>query len=404
MRSGDGREGQAERSRAGHPAHAHSENAGPRADARVRHWHAPGADQPGRLPGERRIALPRAAPARARRPDRRRLARHGEQPPREILFAHFLRPRQAQARDPRLGDAGRCHHSNSRGVVGEAVMAIVTRIARGIRALLGKARVERELDAELRDYLDAAIEDKMRGGLSREDATRATGAQIGSLEAVKDRVRDAGWESLVESVWQDVRYGGRMLRRSPGFAVIAIGILALGIGANTAIFSVLNAVMWRTLPVQAPEELVEPLSKHPSDPRMNAFSWEFYEHVRDRNHVFTDVIGVSPTRFQVSRDGAEVEAVDGEYVVGTLFSTLGLQPAIGRLIDPQDARPSAAPVAVVSWSYWQSRFNLNPAILGTQIKVNGAPATIVGVAPRAFIGLQTGMMPAIWLPATRPMN
>jgi putative ABC transport system permease protein len=283
-------------------------------------------------------------------------------------------------------------------------MRAFKRIAGGFRALVRKTRAEQELDAELRDYLDAAVEEKMRRGLSREEAARAARVEMGSLAAVKDRVRDAGWESLAESVWQDLRYGARGLRRSPGFALTTIAILALGIGANAAIFTVINAVMLRPLPVRAPEELVEPLSKHPTDPRMNGFSWEFYEQLRDHSHVFTDVIGLSPARFEVVRDGAEMETLDGEYVVGSLFPALGLQPAIGRLLGPDDAHAGAAPVAVVSWAYWKRRFNLDPAILGATVRIAGAPVTIVGVAPRAFIGLRPGVMPQVWLPVTRPMG
>jgi putative ABC transport system permease protein len=283
-------------------------------------------------------------------------------------------------------------------------MPLVRRVIAGFRALFRKTRVEQELDAELREFMETSVEDKIRHGLSREEAVRTARIELGGVEAVKDRVRDVGWESVLESVWQDVRYGARALRRSPGFAATAIGVLALGIGANTAIFTLLNAVMLRTLPVRDPNQLVEPLSRYPGEPHMNGFSWEFYEYVRDHNQVFTDVIGISPTRFQVTRQGVGPETVDGEYVVGNLFSTLGLQPAIGRLIEPDDARAGAAPVAVVSWRYWKSRFNLDPAILGAQIHVNDMPATIVGVTPRSFMGLQPGVVPAVWLPVTRPMG
>ena len=285
-------------------------------------------------------------------------------------------------------------------------MPLLRRLIAGLHAMFRKTRVEQDLDDELRGFLDAAVEEKLRAGLNPNEAGRAARMELGSIAAVKDGVRDAGWESTIESVWQDVRYGGRMLRRSPGFAAIAIGILALGIGANTAIFSLLNAVMLRPLPVHEPAQLVEPLSKYPDpgEPRRNGFSWEFYEYVRDRNHVFAALSGVSPTKVQLALDGAEAETVDGEYVEGTLFSFLGLQPAIGRLIDPRDARPGAAPVAVVSWAYWKNRFNLNPAILGAQIKVNGVVTPIVGVTPRAYVGLIPGIMPAVWLPVTRPMG
>ena len=281
-------------------------------------------------------------------------------------------------------------------------MILLSRITKGVRALFRRSRAEAELDAELREFLEAAIEQKMRAGASREAATRAARIELGSSAAVKDRVRDAGWESIVESIWQDVRYGVRTLRRAPGFAVTAIGILALGIGANTAIFSLLNAVMLRTLPVHEPQQLVEPLSRYPGEPRLNGYALEFYEYVRDHNHAFAEVTGVVPASFKVVREGAEEETVAGEYAAGNLFSMLGLRPEIGRLIDSRDARADAAPVAVINWSYWKSRFNLNPAILGTQIKVNGVPAAIVGVTPRAFVGLQPGVIPAVWLPAVRP--
>ena len=283
-------------------------------------------------------------------------------------------------------------------------MRAFARIAGGLRALFRKGRVEQELDAELRAFLETAADEKMRQGLTGDEALRAARIELGSAAAVKDRVRDVGWESVIESVWQDVRYGIRMLRRSPGFAATAITILALGIGANTAIFSLLNAVMLRTLPVHEPAQLVKPLSRYPGEPHMNGFSWEFYEYVRDRNHVFADVTGFTPTKFKVGRAGGEAETVDAEYVAGNLYSTLGLQPALGRLIGPDDTRAGSPRVAVVHWSYWKNRLNLDPSILGTQIQVNGQPATIVGVTPRAFVGLLPGVVPAVSLPVTRPIE
>lgn len=280
-------------------------------------------------------------------------------------------------------------------------MRIINRVIGGLHGLFRKARVEEELDAELHEFLESAVEQKMRAGSSRGEAIRAARMELGSMDGVKDRVRDVGWESVVDSVWQDVRYGSRMLRRSPGFAAVAIGILALGIGANTAIFSVINPLMLRQLPVREPAQLVELLSRYPGEPRMHSFSWKAYEHYRDHNHVFSDLIGVSPSRFQVSGDGFEPETVYGEYVVGTLFTALGVQPAVGRLIDSQDDQLGAGDpaVAVVSWPYWQNRFDLSPSIVGKRILVDGVPATIIGVTPREFFGLQVGRTPAVWLPA-----
>jgi len=156
----------------------------------------------------------------------------------------------------------------------------------------------------------------------------------------------------LETLWQDARYALRMMRRSPGFTAVAVVSLALGSGANTAVFSVVNALMLRELPVRNPSQLVEVLSTLPGDPRMNHFWWKFYEQYRDRNHVFSELIAMSPSRFRVG-DGQDVELVPGEYVVGTFFQALGLQPSLGRLIGPEDDRLSTGDpaVAVISWSY-----------------------------------------------------
>jgi predicted permease len=208
----------------------------------------------------------------------------------------------------------------------------------------------------------------------------------------------------LEQLWQDVRYALRMMRQSPGFTAVAVLSLALGIGANTAIFSLINTVMLRMLPVREPGQLVELLAKFPGQDRWNTFSWQAYQHMRDHNQVFTSLIAASNTNygsfFHVRGEGLEPERVDGEYVVGNFFTALGVKPAIGRLIGPEDDHMGAAasPVAVVSWLYWKSRFNLNPAILGKRILVEGAPVTIIGVTAREFLGLQVGARQDLWLP------
>jgi putative ABC transport system permease protein len=280
-------------------------------------------------------------------------------------------------------------------------MRALRRVAAGVRAMFRRSRVERELDDELRAFLETAIDDEMQRGATREDAARAARLKLGSAAAVKDHVRDAGWETRLELLWHDIRHGARMLRRTPVFSLVAIALLAIGIGVNSAIFTLVDAVLLRPLPVRAPGELVEPLTRYPGDPRRNGFSWDFYEHVRDRNTVFTDVIGFAPARFQT--DIGAAESIAGEYVVGTLFTALGLQPVIGRLIEPDDARPGAEPVAVVSWSFWKRRFDLSPAMLGTPLPLDGVSATIVGVAPRDFTGLLPGVVAEIWRPTPRPM-
>jgi putative ABC transport system permease protein len=223
----------------------------------------------------------------------------------------------------------------------------------------------------------------------------------------------------VESLWQDVRYALRMMRRTPVFTAVAVLSLALGIGANTAIFSLIDTLMLRLLPVQAPEQLVELLNLYPGDPRLNFFSWESYRHFRDNNHVFSALIGVAGSRVSARGEGFEPETVNGEFVTGDFFPVLGLKPAIGRLIGPEDGplvdspmvgSPTAAvpmvarssAVAVVSWSWWKNHFNLSPTILGKRIVVDSVPMTVVGVAPRQFLGLQVAAKPDIWLPYVSP--
>src|SRR4051812_24456993 len=130
----------------------------------------------------------------------------------------------------------------------------------------------------------------------------------------------------LDSLRGDLRYAVRTSIRNPGFSAVVVATLALGIGANTAIFSVINALMLRSLPVYAPEQLVEPLFKYPKDPRLNDYHWKHYELFRDRNHVFSNLIAVSTDRFQVNGRSSGAEVVDGMYVSANFFDALGLQP------------------------------------------------------------------------------
>ncbi|MGA2591322.1 MAG: ABC transporter permease, partial [Bryobacteraceae bacterium] len=158
------------------------------------------------------------------------------------------------------------------------------------------------------------------------------------------------WNSL-ETLWRDARYALRGMRRSPGFTAVAVLSLALGIGANTAIFSLIDALMLRVLPVQDPRRLVELLFKARGQDHFNAFDWRNYEHYRENNHVFAGLIASSDTPFAIHGDGLEPEIVRGGFVTSDYFSVLGVNPALGRLIGPEDGRAgSPSNVVVVSWS------------------------------------------------------
>jgi predicted permease len=286
-------------------------------------------------------------------------------------------------------------------------MKAIARLRSWLRAGLHRSRLERDMDDEFRFHIERYAADLVRHGIPRDEAARRARAEFGGIEARKEDCRQSLGLRLLDELNGDLRYALRQLRRSPTFTAVAVLSLALGIGANSAIFTLINTLMLRTLPVREPQQLVELLSRYPGEPRVNGFSWKYYEHFRDRNHVFSDLIGVvSPSRFQVSGEGLDPDVVDGEHVTGNFFSALGVQPATGRLIGPEDDQMEAgrAAVAVVSWSFWQNRFNLDPAILGKRLVVDGVPATVIGVTPREFFGVQVGARPDVWVPvAMEPM-
>lgn len=215
---------------------------------------------------------------------------------------------------------------------------------------------------------------------------------------------------------QDVRYAVRVLAKSPAFTTIAILTLALGIGANTAIFSLVDAVMLKTLPVKDPQQLVLPAwdnNKWPGhwgqdggDSRLS-FSYPMFEEFRDKNQSFSSVfawvpLGFMPQNVTVSTNG-EPTLANGMMVTGNYFSGLGVKPLLGRAITDEDEPAEAARVAVISYAYWTREFARDPAIVGRNLSLNGTPFTIVGVAPTEFYGVQPGVSPDVWMAfADRP--
>jgi predicted permease len=199
----------------------------------------------------------------------------------------------------------------------------------------------------------------------------------------------------------DIRYALRLMRRSPGFTAVAVLSLALGIGANTAIYSLFYTIMLRQLPVAHPEQLVEFLRTSPAEARSGGYwGWEKYEHIRDHNHVFSAITGTAFDNLAgIHVEGADRENLVLEGVLGNYFSVLGLRPEIGRLIGPEDVPAKGdATVVVVSWSYWETRLHKDPAVIGKRIWYEDAPKTIIGVAPRDYPGPRVGVRTDIWMP------
>ena len=273
-------------------------------------------------------------------------------------------------------------------------MSLLRNITTGLRSLFRKEQVDLELDEELRAYQEMAAEEKMRDGMSRKEALRAVRLEQGSLELTKQVVRSGGWESLVEACWQDLRFGLRTLRKSPGFTAVAVLTLALGIGANTAVFSVVNALVLRPLPVERPSELafLENARYGPSQ------SFPNYKDLRDRNRTFTGLVGyrIAPMELETKR-GAE--RIWGYLATGNYFNVLGIKPALGRFFDQNDdVHPGASPYAVLSYGAWQSRFGGDPFIVGKTIRLNRLPYTVLGVAPPDFHGTELFYWPEVWVP------
>ena len=275
------------------------------------------------------------------------------------------------------------------------------------RANLTRARMEGEMDAELKFHMDAYANDLVRSGVPREEAMRRARLEFGGLERAKEECRDATGVTLVQSVVQDARYGLRMLRNNLGFTVIAVLSLALGIGANTAIFTLIDAVMLRMLPVKNPQQLVSlklaPDTQFPRDTpdgdRSIAFPYPAFVQMRDHNQVLSALFAFRDLRtLTVLVNGKAAEIEHGQLVTANYFSALGVHVALGRDFVPQDDVPEAKPVAILSYGNWQSNFGGEASVLGRRILVNDSPVTIVGVAAPEFFGLQPGSSVDLYFP------
>ena len=260
-------------------------------------------------------------------------------------------------------------------------MAIWHRFVGGLRALLRRRDTEQDLDEELRAFVEASAERRLRDGMTAEEARRAARIEMGSLESVKEDVRAAGWETAVEALWADLRYSVRVLVKAPVFSAVVVLTLALGIGANTAIFSLVDSLLLKTLPVRNPRQLVR-VSGYP-------LTNPLWEQVRDRQDVFSGAFAWSGSQFDLSQGGL-VRNADAIWVSGDLFRTLGLRPAAGRLFVAGDDRRGCAALAVLSYGFWQSHYGASPGAVGSTLSLDHHPFQIVGVAPRGFYGMTVG--------------
>jgi putative ABC transport system permease protein len=280
-------------------------------------------------------------------------------------------------------------------------MAVFTRILGGIRALARKTRAEAELDAELREYLDAAIDQKIAAGMNRTEAERAARAEMGSLEAVKDHVRDVGWESRVEAVWQDLRYAMRMVRRGPALAAVVVMTIAIGVGAATSMFSIMRNLLLAPPHVADPDRVFRLHQVFPKDDGTDDIfagtSYPFYELLVGRATSLDAVAAYTGTELAVGT-GPDARMARAAMVSAGFWRTLGPRPALGRFIEDDEAHPATgARVVVLGHAFWRGRFGGSDRVIGSTLRIKGQPYEIIGVAPRGFRGVELADVD-LWLP------
>ena len=263
-------------------------------------------------------------------------------------------------------------------------MSLLRSVARGLRSLFRRDQVDRELDDELRAYQEMATEEKIKQGMSPKDALRAVRLERGSLELTKEVVRSGGWESFVETCWRDLCFAARMLRKNPGFTAVAVLTLALGIGANSAIFSVVNAVLLRPLPYKDSDQLVQ-LIGH-DQKRGVDFDWVSFPNVHDwaeQSKAFQYMAAYKFHAFNLTNVG-QAEMLFGLKVSANLLPTLGAEPILGRNFRPDEDQPGRDHEVILSYDTWRQSFGADPQLIGKTLTLSDEPYTVIGVMPAGF--------------------
>jgi putative ABC transport system permease protein len=279
-------------------------------------------------------------------------------------------------------------------------MRWIRRVVAGANALVRSRRADRHLDEELAAYLEAAIEAKMRRGLSREQAVREARLETGMVStlSVKERVRDVGWEASFDSLWGDVRFAARRVVQGPGRSLVVVLTLALGVGATTAMFALVDAMLFRPAPWNSNGRAVWIVGLSGRSPIPRDFSYQEYLGYRDRATALSGVAAEGGTAIAIG--GPQPQRVLGALVSANYFDVIGLRAQIGRTFAAdEDKAPAANRVVVLSDALWTGHFGGDAGVIGTRVPINGQLFTIIGVAPRGFTGTAFAADPyQLWLP------
>jgi predicted permease len=268
---------------------------------------------------------------------------------------------------------------------------------RRLRFYWRRDRYDRELAEEMRFHLELKVEENLQTGMTPTEARAAAKRQFGNQTLLQEVSREMwGFRSL-ETLWQDLRFGVRMLFKHKGFTTVAVLSLALGIGANTAIFSLMDAIFWRPLPVSHPEQLVSLVIPPPAREERSFSPLVLFRELQQGNQVFTGAITSEADGVSLTVDGS-TERVMGQAVTGNYFSVLGVNAFRGRTFSAEIAQGAWEAEAVLSYDYWQRRFGGADSVVGKTIQLNGYPFTVVGISPPHFFGTEVGTSPEVRVP------
>jgi len=287
-----------------------------------------------------------------------------------------------------------------------------------------KKKLEDELDDELRFHLERQVESNMAAGMSANEARRQALIAFGGIQQTRESVREVHRTRFFETLAQDLRYGWRMLRKSPAFTIVAVITLALGIGANTAIFSLIDAVLFRSMPIPDPKELLVFQWQARKGPQTHGYMnfgectdqsdgdhpsgcslpLPFFKEVQEKTDLFSHVAGFASWQQLALSGNGPASMIRALFVSGDYFPTLGVRAHLGRLFVASDDAPDAPAVAVLNYGYWQSAFGGSPSAIGKTIRLNGVPFTIIGVTELGFDALTLANKYEMWVPLARRSN
>ena len=271
------------------------------------------------------------------------------------------------------------------------------KIASFLRNSFRKKRMEQDLDDEIHFYLETRAQNKMASGMSEDEARRAARLELGSVDSLKDSVRDIRTGAVVEQIWQDFRYACRALRNKPAFTAVAVLVLALGIGANSAVFSLINAFLLKPLAVTKPEELVGLYSRDTKRPdSYRAFSYPNYLDIRDSQTAFSSVTAHNLALVGI-KEGDKTRRTFADVVSSNFFSTLGVPLFEGRSFGADEEKPGRDLTVIVSYSFWR-RTGEDPQLIGKHLRINDHLFTVIGITPKGFTGTTVLASPELYLP------